>query len=213
MSILKLQGMIVYCMLDKPTQCYDADKGFEFKCGVVVDEDTADSFAEQFPKQAARKVKRTEFEGIYKVAPPEGSEKNLYVITLKKNAHITDKKSGEKVPLPARYLPRVLQRQGGTLVDITTTEKPANGSTGIVSYEIGETKFGDIARLKNVLIEHLIPYEGGSTYEVGDEFADDGSDTPVKIPPKAVEKAKVATAAKAKAKPVEDEFDSSDLPF
>ena len=209
MSILKLDGMIVYCMLDKPVACFDADKGQEYKCGVVVDEDTADAFALQFPKQAARKVKRSEFEGIYHVEPPAGSEKNLYVITLKKNSQITDKASGDKIPVPAKYRPRVLERQGQSLIDITATEKPANGSYGTISYEAGETRYGLVARLKNVLITELIPYQstGGSDYEVGDEFSGESA----QAKPKATAPAKAPV--KAKAKPQVDEFDLEDSPF
>jgi len=209
MSSLKLTGMLVYCMLDKPVDCFDKEKGQEYKCGVVVSEDTADEFAEQFPKQAARKVKRSDFEGIYHVEPPEGSEKNLYIITLKKNSQIMDKATGDKIPLPAKYRPRVLERQGNTLVDITTTVKPANASYGTVSYDAGETRYGLIARLKNVLVTELIPYEqtGGSNYEVGDEF---GEDVPqAKAPAKTAAKPTV----KPKAKPQDDFDDSSDLPF
>jgi len=200
----KLKGMIVYCMLDKPNPCYDAEKGFEYKCGVVVSEDEADAFAEKYPKQAARKVKRADFEGIYKVAPPEGTEKNLYIITLKKNAHYKDKNTGENTPIPPKYRPRVLRKEGSTLVDLTNTVKPANGSYGIVSFDEGETRYGPVARLRNVLIEELIEYEGGEEYNPGDEFADDGEGE-VKVPAKAIQKAK----AKATSKPVEED----DLPF
>lgn len=215
---MKLNGMLVYACLDKPVDCFDADKGQEYKCGVVVSEDVADEFAEQFPKQAARKVKRSEFKDIYKCEPPEGSEKNLYVITLKKNSQITDKATGDKIPLPIKYKPRLLQKQGGTLVDITNTEKASNGSFGTVSYEAGETRYGLVARLKNVLVTELIPYEGGgSDYEIGDEFGDDsasdGNGGNVKVPASA--KAKEAPKAKPKAasKPQDDFDDGDDLPF
>lgn len=217
-NTMKLTGMLVYACLDKPVDCFDKDKGQEYKCGVVVDEDTADSFAAEFPKQAARKVKRSEFEGLYKCQPPEGSEKNLYVITLKKNSQITDKATQEKIPLPAKYRPRLLQKQGTTLVDITNTQKAANSSYGIVSYEAGETRYGLVARLKNVLVTNLVPYEGGgSDYEVGDEFGDDsasdGDGGSVKVPASA--KTKEAPKAKPKAAPKpQDDFDESDeLPF
>jgi hypothetical protein len=200
----KLEGMLVYVMLDKAVPCFDAEKGNEFKAGVVVDEDTADAFAEMFPKQAARKVKRSDFEKFYKVAPPEGDEKNLYVITLKKNSKIKDRDTGDKVDLPAKYKPRLLQKQGNTLVDLTNTTLAANGSYGIISFEAGETMYGKIARLKNVLVTELIEFErtGGGSYEAGDEFSDVAT-------AKAAEK---KPAGKAKAKPAVDELES-DLPF
>jgi hypothetical protein len=199
----KLEGMLVYVMLDKPVDCFDKSKGQEFKAGVVVDEDTADAFAEKFPKQAARKIKRSDFEEICKVAPPDGTEKNMYIITLKRNSKITDKKTGEKVDLPAKWRPRLFQKQGNALVDLTNTTLAGNGSYGVISFEEGQTQYGVVARLKNVLVTDLVEYirPAGNTYEAGDEFSD--------APAKAAEK---KPAGKAKTKPaVED--DPEGLPF
>ena len=203
-----LEGMLVYCMLHQATPCYDKEKGTEWKCGVVVDEDTADAFAEIYAKQPARKVKRTEFKEIYKCAPPEGNEKNLYVITLKKNTHLANKE-----PVPDKYKPRVFEQVGKTLVDITETKLPANGSYGAISIDHYENSFGASARLKNVKVTSLIEFERNeSTYEPGSEFdtADDGNGgSGVRVP----EKAKTAAASKSKKPPVDgDEGDSSD-PF
>lgn len=203
-----LEGMLVYCMLHQATPCYDKEKGTEWKCGVVVDEDTADAFAEIYAKQPARKVKRTEFKEIYKCDPPEGNEKNLYVITLKKNTHLANKE-----PVPDKYKPRVFEQVGKTLVDITETKLPANGSYGAISIDHYENSFGASARLKNVKVTSLIEFERNeSTYEPGSEFdtADDGNGgSGVRVP----EKAKTAAASKSKKPPVDgDEGDSSD-PF
>ena len=200
-----LEGMLVYCMLHQATPCYDKEKGTEWKCGVVVDEDTADAFAEIYAKQPARKVKRTEFKEIYKCDPPEGNEKNLYVITLKKNTHLANKE-----PVPDKYKPRVFEQVGKTLVDITETKLPANGSYGAISIDHYENSFGASARLKNVKVTSLIEFERNeSTYEPGSEFdsADDGNGGTVRVP----EKAKTSTKA-SKKPPVDDEGDSSD-PF
>lgn len=197
-----LEGMLVYCMLHQATPCYDKEKGTEWKCGVVVDEDTADAFAEIYAKQPARKVKRTEFKEIYKCDPPEGNEKNLYVITLKKNTHLANKE-----PVPDKYKPRVFEQVGKTLVDITETKLPANGSYGAISIDHYENSFGASARLKNVKVTSLIEFERNeSTYEPGSEFdsADDGNGGTVRVP----EKAKTA-APKGKKPPVDDETDES----
>ena len=196
-----LEGMLVYCMLHQATPCYDKEKGTEWKCGVVVDEDTADAFAEIYAKQPARKVKRTEFKEIYKCDPPEGNEKNLYVITLKKNTHLANKE-----PVPDKYKPRVFEQVGKTLVDITETKLPANGSYGAISIDHYENSFGASARLKNVKVTSLIEFERNeSTYEPGSEFdsADDGNGGTVRVP----EKAKTA-APKGKKPPVDEEGDS-----
>ena len=199
-----LEGMLVYVMLHQATPCYDKEKGTEWKAGVVVDEDTADAFAEIYAKQPARKVKRTEFKDVYKCDPPEGSEKNLYVITLKKNTHLANKE-----PVPDKYKPRVFEQVKGTLVDITETKLPANGSYGAISIDHYENSFGASARLKNVKVTSLIEFERSeSTYQPGAEFdsADDGNGGTVVVP------AKAKTPAKP-AKKVVEETDSSEDPF
>jgi len=126
----KLTGMLVFVQVDKAVPCYDKEKGKEFKAGVVVDEDTADAFAEIFSKQPARKVKRSEFESIYKVEPPEGTEKNLYVITLKKNEKLSNGN-----PVPDLYRPKVFLQTPKGRDEITTSKLVGNGSYGTLSID------------------------------------------------------------------------------
>lgn len=211
----KLTGMLVFVCLDKPVDCYDKAKGKEWKAGVVVDEDTADAFAEIFAKQPAKKVKRSEFESIYKVEPPEGTEKNLYVITLKRNCKLAN---GEDIP--DKYRPRVFLQEGNTRKDITFSTLVGNGSYGTISIDRYDNDYGSSARLQNILVTDLIEYERkGSDYESGSEFdddnADDGEGNNVKVPASAKAKAKPEVKAKPKAasKPAEDEFDDSEIPF
>jgi len=189
-----LKGTLVYVMLDKPRACFDETKGQEWKCGIVVDEDTADAFAELYPKQSAKKVKTSEFEAIFKCPPPEGAGKNVYVITLRKNTKLSN-----GADVPEKYRPRVFQRKGGALIDVTTTVLAANGSLGEISIDHYEGKMGNVARLKNVLVTQMIEYEkpAASGYESGDEFADDGNGGTTKVPQKAVAKASKPTAKAA----------------
>ena len=204
-----LKGMLVYVMLDKARACYEESKGQEWKAGIVLtDEDVVDEFNELYPKQSAKKVKTVDFEQIYKCSPPEGAGKNVWVITLRKNTKLAN---GE--PVPDKYRPRVFQRKGGALVDITTTVLPSNSSLGEISIDHYEGKMGNVARLKNVLVTTLIEYErtGGAEYEAGDEFADDGNGGAVKVPAKAVEKAAAPAKTKKAVPPLED--DSEDSPF
>ena len=206
-----LKGTLVYVMLDKPRACYDESKGQEYKAGIVItDEDVVDEFNELYPKQAAKKVKSAEFEEIYKCQLPEGAGKNVWVITLRKNTKLSN---GE--PVPEKYRPRVFQRKGGALVDITNTVLPSNGSGGEISIDHYEGKMGNVARLKNVLVTNLIEYErsGGSEYEAGDEFADDGDGGSVKVPTKAVQKATAPTKPKKAVPPLDEEDSDSDIPF
>jgi len=208
-ALTSLTGTIVYCMVDTPRPCFDKEKGEEYKCGIVVDEDTADAFAEIYPKQPAKKVKAVDFEEIYNCDLPEGSGKNVYVITLRKNAKLAN---GE--PVPDKYKPHVLEQTVSdkgviTRTDITLTKLVANGSKGTISIDHWENEYGNNARLKNILVTELIEYTPpeGSNYEVGNEF--DIPTEPVKPTPKTVkETVKAVKPAKAVKEVVAVEDDS-----
>lgn len=193
----KLEGTLVYVMLDKPRDCFDKEKGQEYKCGIVLtDEDVVDQFNDTYPKQAAKKVKAADFEAQYKCPVPEGAGKNVWVITLKKNTKLANGN-----PVPDKYLPKLFIKKGDDLVDVTKEKLPANGSKGAISIDHYEGKMGNVARLKNVLVTELIEYERkeGDEYNPGDEFS--SSSKPTSTP-----------AAKPKAK-VQVEADSSESPF
>lgn len=168
-TLTKLTGTLVFVQLNKPVACFDAAKGMEWKASVVVDEDTADTWNEQFPKQSAKVVKTSDFAGIYKVEAPHPDAKKQYIITVRKNTKLAN---GEGVP--DIYQPKVLLEAEGRK-DVTESVIPANGSTGIISLDIWESNKGPVARLKNVLVKDLIEFEGGSgaSYNPGDEFGDD----------------------------------------
>lgn len=206
-----LEGMIVYCMAQTAGPCYDKDKGFEWKCGIVVDEDTADAFNEQYPKQPAKKVKRSDFAAEFKTEPPEGDEKNLYVITLKKNTKLAN---GEDVP--EKYQPKVFEEVDGKLVDITKMKLPGNGSLGQVSIDHWANDYGAFARLRNVKITHLVEYEGA---QAGDEFSSGSSKETKKSNPKPTPKPAAKAPAPAKKQEVKETektgFDDmdDDIPF
>ena len=196
-----IKGMLVYVCIDKPRDCYDKEKGQEWKATVVTaDEDTADLFAETFAKQPPKKIKTAEFESIFKVAPPEGAGKNVWAITLRRNTVLAN---GEMVP--ERYQPKAFVRnEDGTLKDITKNILIGNGSMGEISIDIYEsTKYGGkTARLKNILVTDLIEYTPPErTLEAGSEF---GEVAPAPAP--------AAKAGKAKAKP-EPEVEEEDSPF
>lgn len=198
-----LTGTLVYVMVDRPRDCYEKDKGQEWKAGVVItDEDIADQFDEEYPKQTCKKVKTAEFESIYHCPAPEGAGKNVWVATLKKNVKLSN---GE--PVPDKYRPRVFEQQGSSRVDVTFTKLPANGSQGTLSIDEWEGDKGKVARLKNVLVTELIEYVApeGSNYESGSEF--DEVETP-----KASKPAAKSAPAKKAVKKSTDEFES-DSPF
>lgn len=207
--IKKLTGTLVYVQLQKPTDCFNREKGQEWKASIVVDEDTADTWNEQFPKQSAKVVKTADFAGIYKIEPPIPDAKKQYIITVRKNTKLGN---GEMVP--DLYQPKVLL-EAENRKDVTATVAPANGSTGVISLDIWESQNGPVARLKNVLVKDLIEYEGGSggTYNPGDEFGEDSEqeDKPAAKPTKPEKTVKVTKPkADPATKPAETEATGSD---
>lgn len=177
----KLDGMLLYVQLQKPVKAYvkpgEEPKPDEWKASIaIVDEDVVDEY-EAFAKKidakvSVKKVKKDEFEGIYKVAPPENAGKNIWVVTLRKSTMLG--KTGK--PVPDNFKPRVLEKVGNTLVDVTSSKLPANGSIGSISLDVF-TRNNNTSSiyLKNVLVTKMIEYVApeGSGYQIGDEFADE----------------------------------------
>lgn len=158
-----IEGTLVFVTVQTPQTKYQStDK--EFKVGIVVDEDTADSWNERFPKQTAKVVKTSDFKETYKIDPVFPDEKKQYVITIKKPANYKD-----GTPLPQQYTPKVLLQEGKTAIDVTQSVLPANGSKGKVSFEENSNDFGTFSRLKNVLVTEMIEYKKGGG-NVADEF-------------------------------------------
>lgn len=211
----KLTGMLLYVCLNKPQKAYvkagEPAKPDEWKASIAIaDEDTIDAY-EEFAKgvdakTSIKKVKTTEFEGIYKVAPPEDAGKNVWVVTLRKSTELG--KTGK--PVPDLYKPKVFEKVGSTLVDVTNSKLPANGSYGSISIDRFDRNNGTASLyLKNVLVTNMIEYVAQeSDYNPGDEFGDEGTPTPSK----AEKPAKEAKPAKA-AKPAAEAADDDDMPF
>lgn len=213
----KLTGMLLYVQLNKPAKAYvkagEPIKPDEWKASVAItDEDVVDEY-EEFAKSidaktSIKKVKTTEFESIYKVAPPEDAGKNIWVITLRKSTQLG--KTGKEVP--DLYKPKVFEKVGKALVDVTNSKLPANGSYGSISIDKFERTNGTASLyLKNVLVTQMIEYvvESGPEYEPGSEFDDE----PKAEAPKAkAAEPKVEAKPKARAK-VETSVDDDEIPF
>lgn len=203
----QVTGTLLYACIQKPVANYDKT-GREFKISVVVDEETADIWNENFQKQEAKVVLTSKFKEMYKIdAPTDG--KKQYVITIRKDELLAN---GE--PVPDIYKPKVFVKnsQTGKIKDITQDKLVGNGSFGTVSLDIYENKYGKFARLKNVLVTDLIEYE--SSGEAGSEFGDvesDGSEFD-SATPSAPPTPKKADKPKSKAK-VEDDSGDDDAPF
>jgi hypothetical protein len=212
----KISGMLVYVSVHEPKKALvkpgAPKKPDEWKASVVItDEDYADDL-EAYAKEldtmiSLKKVKRAEFENIYKVAPPEGDGKNVWVFTLRKSTELG--KTGK--PVPELYQPKAYEKVGNTLVDITHSKLIGNGSYGTISVDKFERTTGGASLfLKNILVTDLVEYtQSESNYKAGSEFDDDvGGVESAKAP--AATKAK---AAKAKPAPVADDDLDDDIPF
>jgi hypothetical protein len=215
----KISGMIVFCNMSEPVKAYvkpgTPAKPDEWKCSIVLtDEDRVDEL-EAYGKSldtllSMKKVKTVDFEASYKVAPPKDAAKNVWVMTLRKSTELG--KTGK--PVPIQYEPKVFEKVGNTMLEITTMKLVGNGSYGTMSVDkFDRSNGGSSLYLKNLLVTDLIEYvKQESEYEAGSEFSDDEDTPPVaKAPAKAP--APVKAPAKAKAKPVDEDDDSSDLPF
>ncbi len=158
-----IEGTLVYVCVQQPQAKYQStDK--EYKCGIVVDEDTADAWNERFGKQPTKVVKTSDFKDEFKIDAPFPDAKKQYVINLKKPAQYADGN-----PLPNQYKPKVLLQDGNTAIDVTDSQLPSNGSYGKVSFETRENSYGTFAKLKNVLVEKMIEYKKGGGV-AGGEF-------------------------------------------
>ena len=201
----KIEGMLLYASIRDAVKAYQKPgtdpKPDEYKVSVVLtDEDYVDNLEDWAKKNdvklSLKKVKTTEFEGYYKVAPPEDAAKNVWVWTLRKSTELG--KTGK--PVPDKYKPKVYQRKGATLVDVTGAVLVGNGSIGVVSTDLFVRNNGSASiYLKNVLVKDLVEYikeESGSSYVEGSEFG---------IP---VEEETQSTAKKSKDTDTEDD-DSS----
>ena len=215
----KIEGTLLYVSIQEAAKAYQKPgtdpKPDEWKVSVVLtDEDYVDSLEEWATKidckLSLKKVKTASFTETYKVQPPEDAGKNVWVWTLRKSTELG--KTGK--PVPDKFKPKVYERKGNTLLDITNSTLIGNGSKGVVSTDLFVRNNGSCSiYLKNVLVTDLIEYikgESGSDYVEGSEFGipvAGAEDTPEPTPKPSANK----PAGKPKAPPV-DELEEN-LPF
>lgn len=216
----KVKGTLVYVQVQQAVKAFQKPgtdpKPDEYKAGVVVtDEDFVDDFEDALKEVDAKvslaKVKSAEFEAKYKCELPEGAGKNVWVFTFRKSTELG--KTGK--PLPDNFRPKVYEKVGSVLVDVTNSKLPANGSKGIISLEVFERTNGSASLyLKNVLVTDMIEYiKKESDYVAGSEFEDEvgakvakTDKTEVKSEAKPEKKAK-------KAPPIDEDESDESLPF
>ena len=196
-----INGVLAFVKIQEPALKFQSDEK-EWVVDVIVDEDTADAWNEEFSKQPAKAIKTADFEDTYKIKPPFPDAKKQYVIKLKKACTYKDGN-----PLPEWAHPKVLiQDEDGEFINITHDKLVGNGSIGTVTYDFNENSYGKFARLRNVLVEDLIEYEkqGG----VDPELAKAAKAKGTKTTSKATEK-----SAKPAPSPVATADLDDDLPF
>lgn len=199
-----IEGTLVYVKVAQPDNAYQSNEK-EWSVEVIVDEDTADKWDEEFKKQPAKKIKASEFEAKYKIPVPDHlkGEKNVYGIKLKRKA------TNDGVAVDEHFRPKVfIDMDNGDRVEVGLSRLCANGSFGKVSYYISDNAYGRFSRLQNLLFteecfKEYVTTGGGSA--PGGEF---GEAKPVKVEP-ARKEATEARKTKAKAEPEEDLSDSA----
>ena len=164
-----IEGTFVYAKVGQPDNKYQSAEK-EWSIEVIVDEDKADAWSEQFKKQPAKKIKASDFEGKYKIPLPDHlkGEKNVYGIKIKRQA------TNDGEPVDEMFRPKVyVDDTEGNRTEIGQSRLIANGSFGKISYYISENDFGTFSRLQNVLMteDNFIEYESKGSV-AGSEFGD-----------------------------------------
>lgn len=203
-----LEGTLVYAKIAQPDNAYQSEEK-EWTVEVIVDEDTAEAYDEQFKKQPSKKIKAADFEAKYKIPCPIAGVKNVYSIKLKRAA------TNDGVPVDEKFAPKVfLEDDEGNRTDITLSRLIANGSYGKVSYYISENGFGRFSRLQNILMDEKGFKEyvrsGGAGGAPGDEFGGGGKVVKVEAPKESATASRPAKPVKAA---VQEDQDDSGSPF
>jgi len=198
-----IEGTFIYAKVGQPDNKYQStDK--EWSIEVIVDEDTAEAWDDQFKKQAAKKIKVSDFEAKYKIPCPIEGVKNVYGIKLKRQA------SKDGVAVDDSFRPKVfVDDSEGNRTEIGQSRLIANGSYGKVSYYISMSDFGTFARLQNVLMEEdkFIEYQSSGGGKAGDEFG--AKPVKTEAPREEVLKARPEKSKTVKAPPVDEDSDTA----
>jgi len=207
-----IQGYICYAKLT-PVFKFESKTEKEFSVDIVVDKATAKAHNKKYPKQKAKEKDNEEFKEIFKIDPPFPEQDEQYIIKLTKWATFKD---GSEVP--EERWPKALQlNDKGKAVALPDDVGIANGSYGKVSYEEQTNSYGTFAKLRNILVEKLIPYEMKSkdaADDFGVESEVEGSDDFVQSSPEQPKQDKQTNKSSAsKSAKKNTEADTDDVPW
>jgi hypothetical protein len=203
-----IEGTLVYAKVGQPDTKYQSTE-LEWSVEVIVSEEIAELWDEQFQKQKSKKIKAVDFETKYRIPVPANlkGEKNVYGIKLKRAA------TKDGVPVEDSFKPKVyIDDEEGNRTEVSQSRMISNGSFGKVSYYISANDFGTFSRLQNILMDEdkFIEYQSAGGNKDGGEF---GS-KPVKKEAAREEVLAHRSVKPTKVKVVEqDDSDSSSSPF
>jgi hypothetical protein len=155
-----MDATFVYVCVQEAKTKYGKKDEYEYSTGLVVDEDTYDAFAAEFPKNVSNSsiVKTEAFKERFCIDPVYPEAKKQYVIVLKAPR---DDFNGVPIPDDAFKRPKVYVPSGNNSVsEITLKTLVANGSKGDVNFWVSHSKeFGSFPKLHELLVKELIVYE------------------------------------------------------
>lgn len=161
----------LYTKLNKPAKKYQSEST-EYSVDACVSKADAKAWNKAFPKQKAKELDNAEFKKIFKINAVFAEQDEQFVIKFKRPAEYKDGN-----PIAEDLQPKVLVKQpNGKLKNVAKTTLVANGSKGVVEYDVVTNDFGTFARLKNIRVDDLIEYQSASSTSLG-ELEDDSEGT------------------------------------
>jgi hypothetical protein len=221
-EVTKLYGTLVYVCVQEPVRAnqeYGA-KPDEWKASIAITDKKQIKAFKDYAKSlktmtSIKEVEKDDFEGIYKCPPPEDAGDEIWVVTFRKST--MTKLNGEPIKVEQKYAPKVFEKQGKIIKDITQEKLGANGSKGAISIDTFRKKDGTGSMyLKSVLVTELIEYTKKSK-TIGSEWEDEDDDSEVVSSTQVTEVATKTTKTSTKpSRPVTnnatDDLDD-DIPF
>lgn len=172
-----IKGALHYTSIGTPQKMYQSEEK-QWKVDVEITKADAKAFKKKYKSQdrAVKEYDTEEFKEKYKVDPQISKGEEHFTVTLKQACKI----NGEPFGRPPRVL---MVGDNGKLQDVTKKLRVGNGSLGVVQItEVESKKWGTTsAKLANVRVDTLVPYEGGGAdlSELGDVDEDSFEDLEV----------------------------------